>query len=300
METSQINGTATVNVISTTPAVPVQGMRTEVMLVTPEMAAEWLKNNRLNRPVDRAAVTRLADAIRGGRWMLTHQGPALGADGSLLDGQHRLLAIIAAGIAVPMLVTTNVPRATVGVIDIGGCGVRRPHHVLAMMGVDVLNGTARAAAIAAARIVNGISVTGQDRMDPERLADALRQHGNDAMLVASTIGSAHNRLCQAPSNGALTVLHAIYPKETAAFIEMLRTGEGLTERHPALAMRDYLTMKYNGRQHAGEGRDSRTDLVDRMFGAFDAYRRGSPRLLSRPSPAAREAAIDLWKATTNG
>lgn len=290
METARTNGLFPTNHINSAPAV--QGMKTQVMLVSPEMAAEWLKNNPRNRRVNRSAVTTLAREMKAGRFIFTHQGIALGVDGSLLDGQHRLLALIASGISIAMVVHTDVPLEAMGAIDVPGCGPRTAADVVAITDGIRTNGTTRAAAIAAERIVTGVSIAdgGQERITAHVLRQALDRHGASATFVAETIGRAHNRLCQAPANGALTVLHRVYPAETTAFIGMVRDGVGLTERHPALAMRNYLLLSY----HA-TARGSRGDLVDRMFGAFDAYRRGLPRLLSRPNAAAREQVVELWK-----
>lgn len=83
-------------------------MRIEIITVTPEIAAQFLLNNKSNRAMRRTHVARLADDIREGRWQLTHQGIAVSADGELLDGQHRLQAIIEAGVPVPMAVATGI------------------------------------------------------------------------------------------------------------------------------------------------------------------------------------------------
>jgi hypothetical protein len=80
-------------------------MRTQVMTVTPDMAAKWLETNDANRRTRQKLVNRLADEIRHGRWMVTHQGISFDHTGKLTDGQHRLWAIVLAGIAVRVMVT---------------------------------------------------------------------------------------------------------------------------------------------------------------------------------------------------
>jgi hypothetical protein len=55
--------------------------------------------------------------MKGGSWRLTHQGIAFNCDGTLLDGQHRLAAIIESGIAVQMLVARGVETANQMVMD---------------------------------------------------------------------------------------------------------------------------------------------------------------------------------------
>lgn len=82
--------------------------RFEVVTVTPEMAARWLeKNTDNNRTIAASTVDVYARDMRAGRWQLTPQGIAFNRTGELVDGQHRLQAIIKAGISVEMVVATG-------------------------------------------------------------------------------------------------------------------------------------------------------------------------------------------------
>lgn len=94
-------------------------MKVEVLDVTPAMAKNWLKNNQLNRPVRKAHVKFLANAMQRGEWAVTHQGIAINGS-RLLDGQHRLLALLESKLpAVKMTVCTGADSSTFDVIDIG-------------------------------------------------------------------------------------------------------------------------------------------------------------------------------------
>lgn len=68
----------------------------EFMLVSPSDAKELLGKNAHNRALSDKVVTRYANDITAGRWSLTHQPIAVGPDAELVDGQHRLAAIIKA------------------------------------------------------------------------------------------------------------------------------------------------------------------------------------------------------------
>jgi hypothetical protein len=100
-----------------TSSVPTR-MYMEALQVTPAMAAQWLEGNVDNRRIRQHKVRQWSIVIRQGRWKLTHQGIALDENGHLLDGQHRLTAIVETGIAVPMMVAFNAPRETFADIDI--------------------------------------------------------------------------------------------------------------------------------------------------------------------------------------
>ena len=82
-------------------------METTTELVTPELAAKFLEKNNVNREIRLFHVAEIADLINRDKWQLNHQGIAFNKDGYLLDGQHRLLAIIKAGKAVQIRITRN-------------------------------------------------------------------------------------------------------------------------------------------------------------------------------------------------
>jgi hypothetical protein len=87
--------------------------------VTPHMAAQWLRANIDNRPVRSSHITTLVDEIRSGRWRVTHQGIAFSSKGRLIDGQHRLHAIIVAGQPVWLTVFVGLDDDMFGALDRG-------------------------------------------------------------------------------------------------------------------------------------------------------------------------------------
>jgi hypothetical protein len=80
-------------------------IKSEIKLVTPEMAKEFLLCNEQNRRVRSSWVNYLTYCIKADEWKLTHQGIAFSECGRLLDGQHRLMAIVKADLAVNLMIT---------------------------------------------------------------------------------------------------------------------------------------------------------------------------------------------------
>ena len=91
----------------------------KVERITPTMAAEYLKNNTDNRKLRPWWATSLAGAIGRGEWILTHQGVAFDSTGKLIDGQHKLHAIIQAGSAVEVAVYRGISPEAFKVLDVG-------------------------------------------------------------------------------------------------------------------------------------------------------------------------------------
>ncbi|WP_129815099.1 hypothetical protein [Streptomyces albidoflavus] len=95
------------------------GHTIRILKITPDNAADFLSRNSVNRRLDMGQVGNLARIIRRGEWKLTHQGIAFDENDQLLDGQHRLRAVIEANSAVEMYAFYGLPRDTFPVLDIG-------------------------------------------------------------------------------------------------------------------------------------------------------------------------------------
>lgn len=106
---------ATTSAAASSPA-----MSMEIARITPSQAKRWLDvDNHRNRAIRPSRVSYLADEITSGRWQVTHSGIAFDAKGNLLDGQHRLAAIVKAGVAVEIVVMRNVPTESYIAMDRG-------------------------------------------------------------------------------------------------------------------------------------------------------------------------------------
>lgn len=92
-----------------TPLATSGAFRSQWMDITPQMAAHWLENNFRNRPVKEDVVIAYARDMSIGDWVSTHQGIAFNDRDELIDGQHRLLAIIRSGMTIRMMVTFGLP-----------------------------------------------------------------------------------------------------------------------------------------------------------------------------------------------
>lgn len=79
--------------------------------ITPEMAADLLESNTENRKISKGTVAAYAQDILSGNWDES-VGVAISIDenGMLRDGQHRLAAIVEAGVGIHTWVCRNVSR----------------------------------------------------------------------------------------------------------------------------------------------------------------------------------------------
>lgn len=92
---------------------------TTIETITPDVARKYLEKNLINRKLRRHLVKSLAGDMARGCFILSHQGIAFNTKGHLIDGQHRLNAVVEAGVPVVMSVTRNVDDSVFKVTDIG-------------------------------------------------------------------------------------------------------------------------------------------------------------------------------------
>jgi hypothetical protein len=91
----------------------------EFVTITPKIAEQWLKKNNINRTIREALIVKYAKEMDAGRWTLNNDCICKDPEGVLLNGQHRLLAIIRYGHPIQMAVQFNVPKKSMDNMDSG-------------------------------------------------------------------------------------------------------------------------------------------------------------------------------------
>jgi len=120
-------------------------MKAIIIIITPEQAKRWLEKNngggRGNRPVSQRQVNFLTDSILRGQWVLNGETIKIGKDGSVIDGQHRLMAIVRANRSVESLVVFDCEPECYSTIDQGRARTARE----AFRNLDIKNAKSIAA-----------------------------------------------------------------------------------------------------------------------------------------------------------
>ena len=131
----------------------------QVLEITPAKATYWLDANEGNRRLDWNYIAQLARDIKAGQFACTHQGIAFDTQGRLIDGQHRLWAIIEADVPVKIRVFYNEsPEST---IHIDG---NHPRRAADRMTLGRSLGTVRAEELATLRaMLGGITMSTKRR-----------------------------------------------------------------------------------------------------------------------------------------
>lgn len=110
--------------------------------ITPEIAKQMLSRNKKNRPLNERNMQIMVADMKGGTFNLTGDTIKFSVEGDLLDGQHRLHAIVKSNTTQQMMVARGLESESFKYIDIGKkrsagdvlgiMGMKYPHRVAAV------------------------------------------------------------------------------------------------------------------------------------------------------------------------
>lgn len=259
-----------------------ENIKPEVVTITPEMAAEFLKMNTHNRHEDKRSITTYAESMRAGKWMLNGEPIIISNTNVILDGQNRLYACVKAGVPFETLMVWGITEEAFKTINIGK--TRTPGDILFID--NIKNANVVAASITRYFILDSnrasdigdnttyysgiqLSSLGRGKGDVldfyraneavcERVGEHINSLGKSGRMVmnGSTIGGYELYL----------ILGKHHPESVVrSFFEQLATGKNI-ENNTILLLRDALIM-HRMRQKALTGRQ-RTAYFAKTWNAY--------------------------------
>lgn len=258
--------------------------------ISPEVAEEYLTRNTNNRNIRKSAVDRLVRDMRAGRFTL-NSTIIFAEDGELLDGQHRLMAVVESGCTVQMIVLRGASKDSLANID---TGVKRS-AADALKWEGLVSGNCNNAA-ATYRSMYGVYHYGNDEMwrlsqghmpTHQELLDFARENHDEAdplISWATKFYTNTEHMIQVPLAASL---RWVITRETGEadlvneFFEGLETGADLDGDSPILLLRRALfglaTSDNKGKMSGSEVRRQRAIMVVK---AWNAWIRGRKVTLS--------------------
>jgi len=94
-------------------------MKTKIQQITPKIAREYLKQNTNNRDLNIPHLRYLTQQMEKGDWLFDGQPIRFAEDGQLLDGQHRLTAIVRSDTTQELLIINGLNKKAFKVMDTG-------------------------------------------------------------------------------------------------------------------------------------------------------------------------------------
>ena len=155
-------------------------MQIEIEKVTPEDAIKMLELNPNNRPLNQNRVRKYADQMRSGNWQLNGESIIFAENGRLVDGQHRLNAIVTSGKTIETVVTRGVKKGAFETVDTGTA--RTAGDLLGINGVTDTNCGVLASMISQDLILSAgyrLDVTGRAALrTPQKVLRAHRKNSD--------------------------------------------------------------------------------------------------------------------------
>lgn len=223
-----------------------EGLRIEKVNVTARTAKTLLANNaENNRNIRMGKIDQYVRDMLAGSWLVTGEVIKVDTNGVLIDGQHRLTAILYAAkirpnIFVPMLIAYNVDPSAMPVLD---TGVPRGLHDL--VGISGVGGQTHLVAAVVRRILqwedgNYMGSTGRNGGVPTHTEALTRLHKDvDGFMAAAMRGRDMQQAKLAPgapSGTAFYLFRQIDSDKAHTFFDALVSGANLPDTSPILTL----------------------------------------------------------------
>jgi len=230
------------------------GKKSRWEMITPRLAAQYFEARDANRAFSEVLAKKYAADIRGSRWDDNGETVKFAVGGRLIDGQHRMAAIVETGVTLELLVVRGLAPATILTIDAGKARTYGNH--LQILGERNANTIAAAVAMIYAHERGGILRT---KVNPShRALDITRQKHPRVVESAAFILSAPNLRPLRVPPGMATFLHYAFSASDAEMAETffvgLKTGEMLSSADPVFQLRARLLLNTASRERINQKR----------------------------------------------
>jgi hypothetical protein len=223
------------------------GMKCELVIVTPEIAKQWLARNPKNRTLNDDHMRKLARDMESGAWRFNGQTISFDAAGDLSDGQHRLKAVIHSNTPILALVVWGIEEEAKRSIDdmrprkwSDLCKIYGRSHVTTIQSIATLM----------MQYETGKLCVGNAKFSSAELEECL--HRNPDIEDASKVAACRplRDVLPAGVSGFVRVItRRKDPYKSDLFFEYIRTGEALLEGDPVLALRNQIAKVRGSRKH---------------------------------------------------
>lgn len=245
--------------------------------ITPGEARQILEGNpENNRRLNMTLVKFYQRQLEENKWQVNGESIKIDNKGYLLDGQHRLNAIVLANKPMTTYVARNLDRDTFKTID---CGKpRSPSDYLKMEGFGAVGTNLNIVAAAARIIMNFDKKTGRyiaktERISPTELICFVDNH--TALVESAKRGvQLHKIMSGSIAAACHYVFSIVAPEKAHEFFEALHTGAGLSKGNPALTLRNRLLTLRTQKQ---AGSSYQRMIVAYMVQAFNDFRLNNKR-----------------------
>lgn len=221
--------------------------------ITPAVATKLLESNTHNRTLSQSKVDAYAREMKKGLWDERNgETIKIADDGVILDGQHRLWAVVESGVTLEFLVVRDLPRSAFKTIDIGK--LRSSGDIVGIAGITQPNQIAAAATVILGYRKKKITIDGNSiatRLLKSEIIDFSLE--NAESLQASLKAAFNHGVGKVTGPGPAIGMHFLFTRHSKvegreeladAFFYQLGTGifdnRASPEGHPIRLLRERL------------------------------------------------------------
>lgn len=245
--------------------------------ITPKKAADYLKKNTINRSLREETVKAYEADMRRGKWVRTHQGIAFNDRGNLIDGQHRLSAIVRSGATIEILVTRGIP-ALIGkehTMDAVDRGVARTIGDQLRLQHGFTNPNfAVAIVLAIARLCVRTRIHKQTTAQALGALEIYGRHIGEIGKLIDTPRQRHFR--RPPFAAAIVFARAVEPVAVDRFLSSALSGANLGPTDAALTLRNFILSEQASTMHVMGTKNERFELSCVVLNAIQAALTNAP------------------------
>lgn len=217
-------------------------IKTNIETITPALAREYLTRRNKQRPITASNVKRWVDQMKSGQWTVNNDALTFDEFGNLINGQHRLSAVVEVGSSFSFLVLRGVPSDSFMTMDQGR--QRSGGDTLASIGFRNPKDCASIARILIALRDTG-TASARGAVEKAPLAAFADKHAV-FLEEAADLARASRKLFPASQLGAI-LFQALHVNEamTREFAGRIASGTGATADDPVLRVRNKLMENRN-------------------------------------------------------
>lgn len=234
------------------------------------LGGEEREKNKDNRQLGDRIVTRYGNDMTAGRWRTTHQAIAVGPDGRMVDGQHRLEAIIRTGVPVEMILAIYRDEKTAELarqcVDTGRA--RRCGDALEIAGVVKRGLGKRVASIVAALA----AISEPDKWGGHTTADLRARYDLErpALDFAATLAP---RTFGAPLAASFAYAFPVAAEQTKAFARIVTDKVGIEAGSGAFHF-----VRLFDQKHTSKEKQERVEVTHRALRCIQMHIEGEKQI----------------------
>ena len=211
-------------------------MNIQVTKINPVSAQDILDMNTANRKLNQNRISFLANQMEKGKWDSNGDSIRISKNNVLMDGQHRLHAIIKSGVEIETLLITGLEFDVFKTIDTGKS--RSGGDVLSVIGQKNTRNLAAALLVVEDLMTGNTGFSRKIKVSNEDVLEMFEKYRGIEVFISNK--QKVKFMIPSVANALHYIFYKINPEKCTMFFDHLETGAGLEAFSPIRLLRERL------------------------------------------------------------